>query len=195
MKKIILFSLAVFLLGYGSAYAEEGRSSVFTLDGAIGLGTEPESGFESAFGIRFGISQDFLKVFKKAKRSQNTESLQLRADVSYFKWEDEQFGIGISYRRIPIFLGGRYNFPTKLAEAFSIYAEGGFEISLDEAEAVIPPATTQSESKTNFGIAPGVGIMYPINERFSAGLGVRGHFLSDYYFTWMLSIEYRLDKR
>lgn len=195
MKKILLFSLVVLLLGYGSAFAEEGKSSVFTLDGSIGLGTEPESGFGSAFAVRFGVSQDFLKVFKKAKRTKHTESLQLRADVSYLKWETDVSGVDISYRRIPFFFGGRYIFPTKLADAFSIYVEGGLEISLDEAEAVVPPAPSVSVSETNIGITPGVGIMYPFSEKLSAGLDLRGHFISDNYWTWMLSINYNFGKR
>ncbi len=195
MKKILLISLVVFVLGYGTAFAEESKSSGLTIDGSIGLGTEPESGFGSAFGIRFGVSQDFLKVFKKAKSTKHTESLQLRVDLSYLKWEHEQSGVDISYRRIPIFLGGRYLFPTKLADAFTIYVEGGLEISLDKAEAVVPPATSVSESKTNIGITPGVGIMYPINEKLSAGFDLRGHLISDNYFTWMLSINYKLGKR
>jgi opacity protein-like surface antigen len=195
MKKILLISLAVFLLGYGLAFAEEGKSSVFSLDGAIGLGTEPESGFGSAFAVRFGVSQDFLKVFKKAKRSKHTENLQLRADLSYLKWEQDISGIDVSYRRIPIFFGGRYIFPTKLADAFSIYVEGGLEISLDKAEAVVPPTTSVSESETNIGITPGVGIMYPFNEKLSAGLDLRGHFISDNYWTWMLSLNYNFGNR
>jgi hypothetical protein len=195
MKKVLLISLVVLLLGYGSAFAEERKTSVLTLDGAIGLGTEPDSGFGSAFGGRVGVSQGFLKVFKKAKRTKHTENLQLRADLSYFKWETEELGVEISYRRMPIFFGGRYTFPTKLADAFSIYLEGGFEISLDKAEAVVPPATSVSDSETNFGIIPGVGITYPFSDTLSAGLDFRGHFISDNYWTLMLSLSYHFGKR
>ena len=195
MKKVLLISLVGFLLGYGSAFAEVSQSGGLILDGSIGFGTEPESGFGSAFAVRLGLSQDFTKVFKKAKRSKHTRSLQLHADVSYLNWETEKLGVDVSYRRIPIFLGGRYIFPTKLADAFSIYVEGGLEISLDEAEAVVPPATSVSASETNIGIASGVGIMYPFSEKLSGGLDLRGHFISDNYFTWMVSIHYKLGKR
>lgn len=194
MKKVLLISLVVLLFGYGSALAEEGTTSVLTLDGAIGLGTEPESGFGSAFGGRIGLGHGFLKVFKKAKGTKHTESLQLRVDVSYLNWETEQLGVDVSYRRIPIFLGGRYFFPTKVADAFSIYVEAGLEISLDEAEAVVPAVGAVSASETNIGITPGVGLMYPFNEKLSAGLDLRGHFISDNYFTWMLSLNYHFGK-
>lgn len=201
MKRVLLVSLVIFVLSFGTAFAEDSFFSDITADISVAYVSEPVSGFDTTTGFGIGASKDFLKVFKKSKRTVHTERLKLRVDLNYYKWEQSvDFVVGsvdLEVVRIPLFLGGRYTFPKKLGDKISIYGEGGLEISFDTFEAGaclgFPPfvtCTTESTDEMNFGISPGVGLIYPFNEKVSAGLDLRYHLISDSYWNAALSLSY-----
>ena len=49
-----------------------------------------------------------------------------------------------------------------------------------------------SESDTNLGITPGVGILFPISNQFYIGGNLNWHIISDDYFTLGVTIGFNL---
>lgn len=192
MKKVLVLCLSVFLLCAGSAFAA--KKATKAAGGAPGLsidvggivGTEPASGFGSALGFTLGASMDLSSVANAP--------IEGRADLSYLSYKEEfTFGfvgasskIELKYRRIPIFVGGRYLLP--LQSPAKVFVEGGIEVSFDKVESgVADPFTGRAikveASETNLGLTPGIGISYPVSPTVSIGGNARYHIISGSYFS------------
>jgi opacity protein-like surface antigen len=174
MKKFLLV-LFVVLITAGSAYAEG-----TTVDFGPALGTEPVDGFGTTVGGVVGASVDFGKIIHKEFNQR--DRLRFRGDISYFKWTDEEFGVDIEYRRIPVFLGVRYVYPVN--PTFSVFGEGGAEISFDKVEVavcVFNNCESDSEEDTNTGLSVGGGVIFNFSPKFRISLSGRQHTLTDEY--------------
>jgi opacity protein-like surface antigen len=211
MKRLVFICLASVFLFAGTAHAQSGTQAG-ELDGwivefALGLASEPAGDFGRGYGLGVGISQSFDSLFPGAGNSTFTDNLLLRADLNYFSWDDKISIPGasaeIEFTRVPLFLGGRYVFPQKLGNKVLMYADGGIEISFDEAEAAaciaaFPPfiltstCTSKSDSEVNLGITPGFGLVVPITDRVNIGANLRYHLISDDYFSGMATVGIRL---
>ncbi len=116
-------------------------------------------------------------------------------DLSYISWDYEVTVATITSKveltRIPIFLGVRYNLP---GEPVKVFFEGGLEVSLDEYEASLsgPIPFSRSESETNIGITPGVGISYLVSDTLLVGANARYHIIADAYFSLGVFVGFRL---
>ena len=156
------------------------------LDVGFGIGTEPAARLGSTFGLRVGFQDKFLKIFSSASNNEFTQALLFRADVSYFSWKKDIAGVSLKYRRLPVFIGGRYSIPVDLGSA-ALFADGGGEVSFDSADVAVCVGglgcASASASEVNAGIAAGIGVEVPYDERLTLGADLRWHLIADNYFT------------
>lgn len=180
MKKVLLICFSLIILCTQNGFAQMDSENL-TVDVSGLYGTVPSGVdfLDSTFGFRIGGSYDYMEIWEG--------ELQLRADLSYFKWDGDVLGLKTEYRRIPIFIGGRYN---KSFDNFSLYGEVGVELSMDKVEVSLG-ALSISVSETHFGLTPGVGFEYPITDVVIVDLGFRYHIIADKYSTLGLSVGYR----
>lgn len=193
MKKVLFLAcLMALMIVPASAFAEG-----VTLDAGGLFATEPADGLGSEFGFRVGGSYDISEMVGAP--------VEVRADVSYIKWSEEESytfltstaTAEVEFRRIPIFLGARYNLPV---DPVNVFFEAGLEVSLDKAEAtatisdpILGTMTLSAdESETNFGFTPGIGVSYPLSETVLVGANARYHVVSDSYFTFGLFLGVKL---
>jgi opacity protein-like surface antigen len=195
MKKVLLVCMAALLLCAGNAFAAGMSVDVFGT-----WNSEVVDEFESAIGFGAGFNYDLSEKV--------TENLAARVDVSYAKWTwDFEFfteDAEITITRIPIFLGARYNAPL---EPVKVFGEAGLEVSMDKFEAAIPVTTltgvwpnfawtydieTVEDSETNFGLAIGGGVAYPVNETISVGASARYHIVDEAYFSGGLFVGFAI---
>jgi opacity protein-like surface antigen len=198
----VLIVMIVFLMaGVGTGFAQQDHNA--SMDGFIGLGTEPGNDFGTGFGLGVGLNIPFNNIFSVTNPSGTAKDLMIRADLSYFFWDVDigsPFGsVNVEFTRLPIFLGARYFIPADRikAQRLKIYGEAGVELSFDEAEAaVVDPFTgtvfKTSDSEVNFGIPIGAGIQYYVSDKVNVGFNVRWHIISDSYFTLAASIGFDL---
>lgn len=181
MKKAIVIMSLILILSASAvpAYAAQ-------IDAAIGIGSEPASSLGSTFGLRVGFQDKFLKIFSSASNNEFTQALQFRADISYFNWKTDIAGASLKYRRVPVFVGGRYFIPVDLGGA-NLFSDGGVEVSFDSAEVCVSGlgCGSASASEINAGLAAGIGVEVPVDEKFTLGADLRWHLISDDYFTLM----------
>ncbi len=187
MKRGILVIVAVLMatLLCGNAFAAKAGAGYKTaVDGMLSVASEPESGFGDTVGVGVGVSFDLSSTLKPS-----SGKIFGRADINYFSWDASEFGIDVTFTRVPIFLGGRYYIPTS-GSNIDVFVEAGLEFSFDKAEAVVPAfppffgAVKSSESDFNIGITPGVGIEVPIsNDGWYIGGDARWHIIENDYFT------------
>lgn len=137
--------------------------------------TEPFEHEGSQVGSTYGIQAGL--------EAEVAEGLNFRADIGYLRYERLLY-----YKRIPLFAGARRIFRLKGAD---LYAELGMELHFDKEEI----AGVGAEYENNFGLAPGVGISYPLPGPLSLGAGLRYHYVDDAYFTAGLSIGINLPLR
>lgn len=177
MKRFLVLALlagAVILMA-GPAFAASG----VTLDGSLIFATEPVGGFDSTIGIGIGA---LLDMTDKMKVSSKDLKLGLRADLSYFDWEGDSFGVDISYQRFVLFGGPRFTFQPgggKIAP----YAEGGLELAYSRAEVYMPFFGTSSTTDINIGLAGGAGIDFLLTPTMKLGVNARLHLISDSFMT------------
>lgn len=203
VKKVAVVLLLFSFVFAGTALAGQKKGATMqkgsglSVDGFLGLGTEPISGFGTAIGFGAGASLDLAALGADVA---DAENMQLRADISYFKWEEDVFGQEISIRRIPVFAGMRYFFTPEAgmrATEPGVYGEGGLELSFDEVESAfcLPffGCSTASASEVNLGIAVGGGVEMPVAENMYIGANLRYHLVSDSYFTIMASFGVKVD--
>lgn len=187
MKKVLLVLLAVMVLSAGTAFAGQKKTGL-NLDAFVGLATEPASGLGNTFGLGVGGTLDLAAL--GAGGSSNVDDLKLRADISYFKWDEHFF----EYRRIPVFAGARYFFvPAGRGSSVSVYGEGGLELSFDRLEVPLFFFGSASESEINLGITVGGGLEVPVADNVYIGANLRLHLISDSYFTLLGSVGFSLD--
>lgn len=164
-------SLLLFFFVFGftpQASAEKGDGSMELMLG-FGFGPDdPDFEFDSVFGPGIGLGYEI------------SEQAQLRADVSYFKWDDTgtvsiplvgTFNRSSELRNIPIFVGGRFLSP--LTDYIRLFAELGLSVNFLKVEQTDPALGTDSESETKLGLVPGLGIEFRLAQKVSLGANVR----------------------
>ena len=194
MKRFFVLSVVVLagLLLSGNAFAAKASSGAKTeIDGMLSIATDPSVGgyggsFGTTLGIGAGIGFDLSDSLKP-----NTGKIFGRADINYFNWDETFWGTSLTYRRIPIFVGGRYYLPTSGGNV-NVFVEAGLEFSFDKQDVAVPVfffggALKSSRSDLNLGITPGVGIEVPLsNEGLFIGGDARWHIIDNDYFTLSL---------
>jgi hypothetical protein len=201
-KTAILSILFVFMLvgaGVGHAQQEHGSS----VDFFLGIGSEPAGDVGTGYGLGVGLNIPFTNIFNAGGASGSEDNLMIRADLSYFSWEDDKsvpFGsIDEEITRIPLFLGLRYfvSADNIKAEGLGIYAEIGIEVSFDDVEvkatnSLLGTSVKDSDDEINLGVPIGAGIQYYISEKMYLGFNARFHIISDSYFTFLGAIGFDL---
>ena len=122
------------------------------------------------------------------------DNIQIRADVSFFKWEDNRtdtdsflgpvtVNVDLEIRNIPIFLGARYFIP--ISSNARLFGEMGLSVNFLKATAGFELSAmgetfsgSISDSETKLGIVPGVGIEYMVTPKVGLGAGARYHLIS-----------------
>lgn len=190
MKKLMIAVFFLFVTVMGPSLAL-GSS----LEGFLGIGTEPRHDFGTGFGVGLGLNVGFNDVFNVSNPS-STKNLEIRTDISYFHWEEDAFFTDFDYTRVPIFLGLRYFVPRGKIKAsgLGIFGEAGFELSFDEVDAPVPGPGfgTVSDSDVNFGIPLGGGIQYHVSDKTYLGLSLRIHLISHTYTTIVGTVGFGL---
>lgn len=173
----------------GSGIAASGVS----IDGTISRSTDPysdaSSGFGPTTGYGIGASKTLSDISEKTK-------LAIRADISYYKWSENDRYLEWSLVRLPLFAGFRVYRKTGSLE---IYGEGGFELSFDKWESfytgplygIQSPGQRSTYSDRKFGLAPGAGVEIPVVDDILIGIHARYHLMDNSYSTFGLSVGYR----
>ncbi|GBD98180.1 hypothetical protein BMS3Abin07_00188 [bacterium BMS3Abin07] len=197
MKRIFFIVLIILFLSAGPAFAH-GISIELTGNYA----SEPSGGFGSTFGPGVGVNADFgkiIRVTEGTKFAVISKNIKFRADLSYFNWDRDVFGVNIEYTRIPIFVGARYFFPLESMsrQGLQVFGEGGLEMSFDNVEDVVcisgAGCIKNNDSDINPGIGAGGGIQYSFSDRIYGGIHLRYHVISDSYFTTGLYVGFNLN--
>lgn len=180
MKRFAIIAVALLMIaaGAGSAAAAEGKSGA-SVDGTLSIATEPAGSFGSTIGIGVGASID---ITDRMKLSDKNAKIQLRGDLTYYEWDDTQFGFDVSYQRIIAFGGGRYFIPMGGRSGVAPYLEGGLELSYDEAE-VASFFGKVSATEINLGLAGGAGLELPLADNLVLGFNGRLHLIADSFIT------------
>ena len=162
-----------------NASAKEGD---VTVEGFAGIGVgpdDPDFDFGSTFsgGIGFGYE---IK-----------DNIQIRADVSFFKWEDMikdipflgplTVDMDLEIRNVPVFVGARYFIP--IASNARLFGELGLSMNFLKATmdfdfSAMGETFSISESDTKLGVVPGLGIEYMVTPKVGLGAGARYHIIS-----------------
>ncbi len=188
---VIIVAMLTVALFSGNAFAAKSSKSSSggsaEVDGMLSLASDPTGAFGTTLGIGAGVGFDLSDRLKPS-----SGKIYGRADINWFKWDASEFGIDVSYTKIPIFLGGRYYVPSSSSDV-NVFVEAGLEFSFDKAEVAVPvfffggPALKASESALHIGITPGAGIEVPIsNDGLFIGGDARYHMITDGYFTLSL---------
>lgn len=183
LKRIAFVALSL-VIAAGTAYAQ----GEVSLDVSGNYASEPAGGFGGTAGVEFGGNVDFGRLGMDVK-IENVRSMA-RAALGYYDWEDSVSGVDISYRRIPLFLGGRFVLP--ITSPFRVYGDLGLELSFDRRESA-PGGVKKSDSDVNIGLRPQVGIIYPLADRATVGAGLAYHLVSDPYLTLGLTVGFSLE--
>ncbi len=190
MKRLVIMLFVVTVLlgttvtAFGKETASSGSSSKGTeFDFSVVLASSPASGFNDGVGMTFGLGM-MLPQFDK--------NLQGRIELSYFSWSASEFGVDLTYKRVPIDFAGRYFIPTQNSN-IKFYLQAGLELSYDEVEAAVPTpvgTVTSSSNDFNFGIVPGAGIDVKLSPNLDFVSDVRVHIITDSYATLQAGIAY-----
>ncbi len=186
MRKTVfaaLFSVLVFA-GPGVAFAGGGIG----VDLSGNWASEPSGGFDDTFGVEFGLNVDFRQLGLNID-SKNTQ-YQGRVSLGYYEWDQGAPGTTLDYQRIPLFLGARVL--TSLAPQIKLYGQLGLEFSFDEKDSYNGFYGKQSDSDLNFGVTPGIGLLFPISNSFYAAIRFDYHIISDDYATLGLTLGFHL---
>ncbi len=189
MKKVALILLGLVLVSGTAVAAGNPAGSGLSVDLSGNYASEPASGFDGTFGPELGVNVDLSRLGLNVGASKSVE-VQGRASLSYYNWDQSIFGVDLEYRRIPIFVGGRVL--TSASPQVKLYGQLGLELSFDKVEAFNPVFGKESESKTRLGLAPGVGILFPISNQLYLGGNLSWHIVSDNYFTLGVTVGFNL---
>jgi len=188
MKKVALMLLGLVLVS-GTAFAAGGTTgSGVSVDLSGNYASEPASGFDGTFGPELGVNVDLNRLGLNV--GSKTVEVQGRASLSYYNWDQSIFGVELEYRRIPLFVGARVL--TAASPQIKLYGQLGLELSFDKVEAFHPVFGKVSESDTNLGLVPGVGILFPISNQLYLGGNLNWHIVSDNYFTLGVTVGFNL---
>lgn len=193
MKRLVIITMTVLLvIATGTAaFAKSAKSAKpvdIEADASLVFASGPASGFGTSAGLTLGAGMMIPPV----------TNLQGRVDLSFFSWTDSEFGVDLKYSRTPITFSARYYFPM-IPNKLRLYAQGGLEVSFDKVEATTVVGFTPSfqpiygkvsESETNFGITPGGGVSFQINDHLSVVADFRYHMITDSYFTMQGGVAY-----
>lgn len=194
MKKVA-FLLLVLAFTSGAAFAADpqaGRGGVsFDLSG--NYATEPASGFGGTFGPELGANVSLSRLGMNVSASKGVD-VQGRASLAYYNWDESEFGVDVSFRRIPFFLGGRVVAP--VSPQMKVYGQLGLEVSFDRAEVAVDipgiGVIKDSASETHLGLTPGVGILFPVSNQFYVGANLSYHIIEDSYATLGVTVGFNL---
>jgi Outer membrane protein beta-barrel domain len=143
--------------------------------------SEPAAGFDTGFGVTFGFGSMLPQINK---------ALQGRVELSYFEWSATEFGVDVTYKRVPVDIGGRFFLPTQSSN-LKVFVQGMLEVSFDTLEVSnFPFSSTASESKTHLGLVPGAGIELKINPSLGFVADARWHIITDDYLTLQAGLAY-----
>jgi len=189
MKKLFVIVIATVLMaaGAGSAVAADGKSGA-TVDGTLSIATEPVGGFGNTVGLGVGASMDITDTIKLSDKN---AKIHLRGDLTYYEWDDTQFGFDVSYQRIIFFFGGRYFIPMSGRGGVAPYLEGGLELSYDDVEKA-NSAGTVIVTDINLGLAGGAGLEIPLADDLVLGFNARFHVIDGSFLTLGASLGVKL---
>lgn len=185
VKKAFAAIIVFLFLGTGNVLAKD-----LSLEIMGGYATEPDEqyGTTTGFGAGTSISLDsFIPLQQGTVLHQYGKDIKFRADVHSYRWNDTVSGIDIEYRKVPVFLGGRYFFPFESLNwaGWDVYGEGGLEVSFDRNDTVLQgsPVVVIEDRDINVGASVGGGILFHFTEMIVAGIGGRFHAIRDPYAT------------
>ena len=186
MKRFALISLAALIVCgmTATAFAKSAGSSSsqdVEVDGSLAVASAPASGFDTGFGVTFGFGMMLPQISK---------DLQGRVELSYYEWNATDYGDDVTYRRVPVDIGGRFYLPTNSGN-LKVFVQGMLEISFDTVEVSnFPFPGTSSQSDTHLGFVPGAGIELNINPSLSFVADARWHLITDDYFSLQAGLAY-----
>jgi len=186
MKRFALISLAALIVCgmTATAFAKSAGSSSsqdVEVDGSLAVASAPASGFDTGFGVTFGFGMMLPQINK---------NLQGRIELSYYEWSATEFGDDVTYKRVPIDIGGRFFLPTQSGN-LKVFVQGMLEVSFDTVEAsTFPFPGTSSESEAHLGLVPGAGLELKFNPRLSFVADARWHLITDDYLTLQAGLAY-----
>jgi Outer membrane protein beta-barrel domain len=186
MKKFALIALAALIVCSitATAFAKSAGSSSsqnVEVDGSLVLASAPASGFDTGFGVTFGFGMMLPQINK---------DLQGRIELSYVEWSATELGVDVTYKRVPVDIGGRFYLPTQSGN-LKVFVQGMLEVSFDRVEVSnFPFSGTASESETHLGLVPGGGIELKINPSLSFIADARWHLITDDYVTLQAGLAY-----
>ncbi len=167
-----------------TAFAKSAGSSSpqgMEVDGSIAVASAPASGFDTGWGVTFGFGTMLPQINK---------DFQGRIELSYFEWSANEFGVDVTYKRVPVDIGGRFFLPTQSGN-LRVFVQGMLEVSFDTVEVSnFPFAGTSSESETHVGLVPGAGIELKFNPSLGFVADARWHLITDDYFTLQFGLAY-----
>lgn len=165
-------SFLLFFLVFGpasQAFAAKGDRSVELMLG-FGFGPDdPDFEVGNTFGPGIGLAYEVA------------DSIQLRTDISYFKWDDSTTVCppfnpcsdrSLKLTDMPVFVGGRFLAP--LTSHIQLFAELGLSFNFLKAkESDALTGDTISESEMKLGLVPGLGIEFRLSPQIGLGANVR----------------------
>jgi hypothetical protein len=187
MKKFALITLAtliacssitttVYAKATGSPYSQDTE-----VDGSIAVASAPASGFDTGWGVTFGFGMMLPQI---------NRDLQGRVELSYYEWSATEFGSDVTYKRVPVDIGGRFFLPTQSGN-LKVFVQGMLEVSFDTVEVSnFPFPGTASENETRLGLVPGAGIELKFNPSLSFVADARWHIITDDYLTLQAGLAY-----
>ncbi len=186
MKKAV-FLLLMMVLAAGTASAAGTAGNAFSFDLSLNPASPPDSDFDWTFGPELGVNADLRRL--GVDFGSKSFDLQARASMSYYNFDGNAGGIDLEYRRIPFFAGGRILFP--VSPQVKLYGQLGLEISFDKVEFPFGGGKA-SETDTNFGVVPGVGVIFPVSNQFYLGGNFNVHLITDTYVTLGVTVGFNL---
>lgn len=184
MKKVLVIAVLAFaaVLMSGPAFAAAGG---VTIDGSLVFATEPMGGYDSTVGIGVGA---LIDMAGRTKMSSKDMKLGIRADMAYFDWDGNFYGIDVSYQRLMIFGGPRLTFQPGGRSTVSPYVEGGLELGYGRAEVAVPFFGRRSSTEIDLGLAGGGGVDFALSKNVKLGVSGRLHLISDSFLTLAVTL-------
>ena len=186
MKRFVLIALTALIVSSitATAFAKSARSSSsqdVEVDGSLAVASAPASGFDTGVGVIFGFGMMLPQISK---------DLQGRVEFSYYEWSATRFGLDVTYKRLPVDLGGRFILPTQSGN-LKVFIQGMLEISFDTVEVSnFPFPGTTSKSESHLGLVPGAGIELKINPNLGFVADARWHLITDNYLSLQAGLAY-----
>ncbi len=187
MKKVALMVLGLVLVT-GTAFAAGPAGSGVSLDLSGNYASEPTGDFGGTLGPEFGVNVDLNRVGLDVGATRTVE-FQGRASLSWYSWDESVAGVDLDYRRLPIFVGARVLSP--VAPQFKVYGQLGLEVSFDRQDIRVPGGKS-TDTDTNLGVTPGVGILFPVSNQLYVGGNLSWHIIDHDYFTLGVTVGFNL---